>query len=221
MQEIWERIHQGFAIHAPKLISCLQPGAAEEEIEHTEKLLGIQFPADVRASYRIHNGMSGSQGFIDNWPELYSLSSILEQWDCWRDLLEAGEFLEFESEPKGPIKTDWWNIKWIPLLGNRGGDHCCLDLDPPPDGQLGQIITMWHDIGAEEIIAPSFKKLLATLADDLNAGGYIFSEEFGELVTVTEFEERNVEQRKQEHMGQLGQFLKRAQFIKQYGKNSS
>lgn len=220
MQEIWDRIHQGFSIHAPNLISYLQPGASEEEIKHTEKLLGIQFPEDVYASYRIHNGMIGSPGFINNWPEFYSLSSIYEQWDCWRDLLEAGEFFEDQSDPKGPIKTDWWNIKWIPILGNRGGDHCCLDLDPPPDGQLGQIITMWHDVGAEEVIAPSFKELLVALAADLNAGVYTYSEELGELLTVTELEERSVEQRKQKPMGQLGQFLKRAQFIKQYGKNS-
>ncbi len=216
MQEIWDRIKEGLSIHAPGIIPHLQAGASEEEIRSTEKKLGIKFPEDVRASYRIHNGMSGDRGFICScseycWSEFYSLENIFRAWDIWRDLLEAGEFDNFQSEPNGPIKTDWWNIKWIPLLGNSGGDHCCIDLDPPSEGKLGQIITMWHETGAEELLAPSFKDFLTNFAEELNAGVYTYSEDDGGLISVTELEEDNA--KKKENERQL------AQFKKQYAGN--
>lgn len=206
MRDIWDRIHQGLLVHAPEIVSLLQPGALVEEIRNTEAILGVAFPQDVRESYQIHNGMSRLQSFRYDWPEFYSLREIVIQWDCWKNLLESGEFFEEKSTPKGPIKTDWWNIKWIPLWGNRGGDHCCLDLDPPPEGQLGQMITMWHEIGAEEVLAPSFKDLLASFADQLNAGAYTFSTEYG-LITLSELEELQSPDKENER--QLARFITR------------
>lgn len=206
MQEIWDQIHQGLSIHAPKLIPHFQSGTTEKAIQQTEALLGIQFPEDVRESYRIHNGMCSEQKFLYEWPEFYSLDAIFSQWDCWRDLLDSGEFFDDQSQPKGPIKTDWWNIKWIPLLGNMGGDHYCLDLDPPPEGQWGQIITMWHEVGVEEVIASSLKEFLARLAEDLNAGAYTYSEEHG-LISITELEEHK--KAEQENERQLARFIKK------------
>ncbi len=201
------RDKEGLSIHAPSIIPRLQPGAWEEEIQVLEARLGIEFPQDVRESYRIHNGMFGEEGFICGWSEFYPLEEIFTHWDCWTDMLEVGEFFDSKSTPKGPIKTDWWNRKWIPLLGNGGGDHCCIDLDPAPEGQWGQVIAMWHETGAEDVLAPSFKNFLANFAEELHAGVYTFSEEFGGLITVTEFEEYNAE--KQENERRLTQFKKK------------
>jgi cell wall assembly regulator SMI1 len=211
MQEIWNRIHAGLSVYAPNLILQLQPGASDEEIRETEAKLGIEFPKDVFASYQIHNGMCGQQSFICGWSEFHSLDDIFREWEMWKDLLETGHFIDDQSEPEGPIKTDAWNIRWIPLLGDGGGDYCCLDLDPPPEGQLGQIITMWHESGADKVLSPSFGDFLANFADELNAGVYTFSEEYGGLITLTELKQRNTDKQEKER-----QF---AQFMKQYADN--
>jgi cell wall assembly regulator SMI1 len=49
MQEIWRRIEQWLAIHAPALLSDLQPGASEQVIAETEAFLDITFPEDIKA----------------------------------------------------------------------------------------------------------------------------------------------------------------------------
>src|SRR5260370_30045776 len=56
MQTIWKRIEDSLNIHAPELTSLLQAGASEEDIQHTETLLNVTFPEDIKAYYRIHNG---------------------------------------------------------------------------------------------------------------------------------------------------------------------
>ncbi len=52
MQMIWKRIEDWLNIHAPELTSLLQPGASEEEIQHTEALLSVTFP---RVAQRGHS----------------------------------------------------------------------------------------------------------------------------------------------------------------------
>ncbi|WP_353931825.1 SMI1/KNR4 family protein [Okeanomitos corallinicola TIOX110] len=66
---------------------------------------------------------------------------------------------------------------WIPLTYDGGGNHCCLDLDPAEGGNLGQIITMWHDDGVRAIIAPIFRAWLQQYADNLGSGDYGFEED--------------------------------------------
>ncbi|PZD72455.1 hypothetical protein C1752_03556 [Acaryochloris thomasi RCC1774] len=204
MQEIWDRIEAGLAIHAPSIIPLLQPGASEEDIKNAETKLGIEFPEDVRESYRIHNGRLDEEGFLSGWTEFYSLEDIFRQWDIWREVLETEPLIDFQREIEGPIKPDLFNLRWIPLLGNGCGDHCCLDLDPSPEGQVGQVIVLIHDDLDMEVSAPSFRALLANFADELHAGTYTFSEEYGGLIAVTDLAEFQEEDRKY------------AQFMQQY-----
>src|SRR5260370_26178902 len=83
MQTIWKRIEDWLNIHAPELTSLLQPGASEEEIQHTEALLSVTFPEDSKASYRIHNGSGGlfpQSHFIVKSHALFSLQEMVDDW---------------------------------------------------------------------------------------------------------------------------------------------
>jgi cell wall assembly regulator SMI1 len=110
----------------------------------------------------------------------------MDEWRVWKELLDGGDFDDSSSKPDGPIQTDWWNPKWIPLSYNGSGDHHCLDLDPAPGGQVGQIITVWHDWEHREVIASNFQAWLEQFADDLESGKYSVSEEYGGLVKLDE-----------------------------------
>jgi hypothetical protein len=46
-------------------------------------------------------------------------------------------------------------------------------LAPLPEGHVGQIISFSHEIGPECVIATSFQALLATFADESEAGIYV------------------------------------------------
>ena len=186
METIWNRIETWLAIHAPEILDSLQPGATTQAINKAEAFLASKLPEDVKASYRLHNGQSESgHGLIDAW-EFLSLERMRDEWQIWKDLLDAGEFDGTKSAPVGSIQSDWWNPNRIPLTYSGSGDHHCLDLDPAPGGQVGQIIIMWHDGEHREVIASSFKDWLRQFATDLEGGKYIFSKEACGLVAVDE-----------------------------------
>ena len=143
--------------------------------------MGVTFPGDVRTSYLIHDGQR-PEGFnlLDGY-ELLSLDRMVDEWRMWKQLLDERD-LDYESEPQGPIRTDWWNPLWIPIASDGSGNHLCLDLAPTPAGYLGQISSMWHDGPERELISNSFAEGLEQLADDFQAGKYVLAEEYGGLV---------------------------------------
>ena len=184
ISDVWQRIDRWLGVNAPEVLNVLQPGATEAEIRETEKFLSVEFPDDVKDSYRIHNGQSNEKvGFIKGL-EFLSLKRIRDEWTNWKDLLDSGAFEDWESESEKEIQADWWNRKWIPLTHDWGGNHECLDLTPTEYGKVGQIISMWHDDGARQVIAESFSHWLEQFAEELEAGKYILSEEHDGLVST-------------------------------------
>jgi cell wall assembly regulator SMI1 len=182
MRPTWDRIDAWLRLNAPGIHDSLRPGATDLEIAETEQFLGVTFPEAVRESYRIHDGQSSEgPGLIDAW-ELLSLERIKDEWKVWKDLLDGGDFEGNESEPEEGVRGDWWNDRWVPLTYSGSGDHHSLDLDPAPEGTTGQIILMWHDMAERPLIAPSFEAWMEQFADDLEAGLYAHSEDYGGLI---------------------------------------
>ena len=177
MEAVWNRIESWLQTHAPKIFDCLQPGVSEQQIQETEAFLGVTLPADVKDSYRLHNGQQLSgPSFIDGW-DLLSLDEIQSNWLVWKQLLERGDFHGITSEPSGPILSDWWNPRWIPFTQDGIGNHFCLDLSPAPGGSVGQIILLIHDDVERVVLAPSFESWLSGIADDLETGKYYYEEQ--------------------------------------------
>jgi cell wall assembly regulator SMI1 len=178
MQEIWERIDAWLRVNASKVFDRLQPGASDSAIEAVENALSIQFPDDVKASYRIHNGQSDSDyGLMVDAQEFLSLERIQAEWSVWKGLLDKGSF-EGGSDPDQGIRADWYNAKWIPLTSDGCGDNYCLDLAPAEGGNVGQIIMMVHDDVDRQFLAPSFRSWLEDYATKLESGEYVFSEKY-------------------------------------------
>ena len=84
-------------------------------------------------------------------------------------ILDHGVF----SNPSGPIRTDWWNTKWIPFVDNEQGDQLCVDLNPAKGGKKGQVIDWWHEKGAYKVVADSVGEWLAAVAKDLEKGTFV------------------------------------------------
>jgi cell wall assembly regulator SMI1 len=107
---------------------------------------------------------------------MLSLAELTKMWNELQELVASGAFGEAESSPRGPIKKDWWNPKWIPFTHSGSGDHDCVDLDPAPGGHVGQIIEYSHEVGAMRVAAESFVDWLTTFASALEAGKYQFDQ---------------------------------------------
>jgi len=188
MRATWDRIERWLRTHAPQVHESLRPGATDEQLDEAERRLGIILPEPVRQSYRIHDGQeSDGPALIDAW-EFLSLERIVDEWKVWKQLLDGGEFSRSRSQPDPGIRTDWWSPRWIPLTYSGSGDHHCLDLDPAPGGAVGQVLLMWHDMAERPLLAPSFEAWLGRFTDALEAGEYVFSEDFAGLVKRDEVE---------------------------------
>jgi cell wall assembly regulator SMI1 len=186
MKELWERLELWLKSNYPELLDSLNDGATDEMIINAEEKMGIKFPNDFKESLKIHNGQKGNfdyPGLIGGY-ELLSLDNIVEEWQVWTNLLNDGEFNDWDELifNTNKVKSDqWWRTKWIPITANGGGDHHCLDLDPTEKGSFGQVIEMWHDDENRELVGDSFKQCFYIIVENLENGTYYIEDNDGDL----------------------------------------
>ncbi|MEO3946116.1 SMI1/KNR4 family protein [Gorillibacterium sp. CAU 1737] len=148
-QQLWQRIVEKGSAEHPDFREKLnvQPGATKEELEELEKHLGVELPGELKDFYTVHNGQEwdlGSTCFLRN----LTLSPIQQVMEDWEFLNEEFEPDDMEVEKIAPqVKPLLWNPKWIPIAGNGGGDHLCIDTDPTESGRFGQVLMFYHDWG--------------------------------------------------------------------------
>ncbi len=190
MKSIWNRIEEWIAEQASGVF--LENGVSASDIDNAEAILG-KLPSDVRASYKIHNGTNllwlTEDGYLmplfvpSHVPrkKQHRYNAIVKRWTLFKELLDGGGFEGpgFVSEPVGPIKTDHWNPKWIPITDNRCGDHICIDMSPAKGGKKGQVIRWDHEVGATQVIAASFTEWLENVADEMDDGGVVLDAKSG------------------------------------------
>jgi cell wall assembly regulator SMI1 len=171
MEKIWRSIEAWLEENAPRAFKDLNKPATAKGVAAAEKLMGVEFPEDVRASYLLHDGQVGAAPIMGEW-QLLSLKVMKSRWKMLKESYDEGKFEESRVKPKGPVKAEWWNPKWVPVAYNGAGDLYCVDLDPAPKGKAGQLVSFWHVDDRREVVAKSFRAWLKEYADDLKAGRY-------------------------------------------------
>lgn len=177
----WNRIVEWHEAHTRPGNFRLNDGATPSAISAFEQAINAMLPDDFRESLLLHDG--GDEHCWILWHgELLTLEGILKQWKWYQDLQSCGKYAVPGSEDwiphviEGPIKPIFWNTKRIYVTDNSG-DHLTLDLDPPKEGNYGQVIDHSHEVGPEKVLAPSWSAFLGQLADDLEAGKYVYVED--------------------------------------------
>ena len=142
-----------------------------DSLSDLESSLSILLPEDVKSFYRLCNGQSSFDYGIINGTELLSLERIKDEWNVWKDLLDAGHLIQDNGIDSAGIDPEicqfWWSPKWIPVTYDGGGNHDCLDLAPTAEGTIGQIITMWHDDDERKVVASGIRSWLQQYAERL------------------------------------------------------
>ncbi|MEV7422584.1 SMI1/KNR4 family protein [Streptomyces sp. NPDC091212] len=169
MQQIWARIETVLGRIAPKVLAAMPPGATEEEIGTAQAVMGVEFPEDVKVSYRCRNGLPG---VLIGWhAALYSLGQMVNDWRERAD--DAGDPPEDDREADGVIRRDIsWSAGWIPFIGIGNGDVICIDLDPPTPERRGQIIDWSHEGWRARYETAGLREFLREFASDLEADRY-------------------------------------------------
>ena len=160
----WARIDAWLAKKAKRIRKAMAGGATAEQIAAAEGRLGVALPADVRASWQIHDGGDESDLFPSSEPD-----------DMGYSLLSLEEVVEATASRRGHER---WNPNWLAVATNGGGDYQAVDLSP--DGRTaGRVIEVSHETGTVTVLAPSWAARLADLADGLEAKRYKYDADDG------------------------------------------
>jgi len=179
VDEAWDRIEAWLKANA-KSWKPLRRGATDAQIARAEKGLGLRFPADVRESYRRHDGTD--EGFFPDhsgddvsW-ELLPLDRMVADAKMMRGLLDGGDFEDQKPKAGKGVRPVAWHSDWIPFAGNGGGDNWCIDLAPAAGGVAGQVIYSSHEMEPRKVLGKSFQKWLSAFVVVLEDDDYRYEE---------------------------------------------
>ena len=161
------RLEEWLAAHAPALHAQLVPGATDAQLDELETQIGQKLPEAYRALYRAHAYWGHAFG-LDHIPfeGVYA-----GEWAVWQEL--EADFQRTEghsSHPAGAIRAQYINLGWIPFLGDWGGNSVGVDMNPGPQGKVGQVITFGRDERAKYVLADSLDAFLTEYLARLEAG---------------------------------------------------
>jgi cell wall assembly regulator SMI1 len=186
----WDIIEKWLSSHAPPIRKSLRPPADEAKVEKLQAKLGLALPADFVESVRVHDGQKSDAefGLFPGPPDelgpvpsyrLMSLPEIGREWAMMKGLHAMGEFEGRKPKAARGIQNVWWNLGWVPIAANGGGDYFCLDLDPAKGGTTGQVILFGHEGTDQQRVAKSLAEWLGKLARAFESGKYTLDEEDG------------------------------------------
>lgn len=169
----WERIGAWYAEHVPWTKRWSTIGASDRQIADVESRLGFELPQPMKESYRVHNGTA--ECWLVHYDQLQAIGELPGLRIRFEEMLSRWNEL-VPSEVEGRIKPDWWNRHWIPVTGEGVDDSIQVDLDPAPGGKRGQVIYWSHEVGPARVLADDFGQWIERIADDLEAGEYMYYE---------------------------------------------
>jgi len=184
MKTVWAEFEHWLKLNYPSGVKDLRPPATDKEIIELEIILDCLFPEDYVECLKIHNGQGQNSARLLAGMEYLSVERVEDEWEVWTELIDGGDFVSTKLKVDKGIKNCWWNKKWIPFAYNGAGDHLCLDLDPDisNNGQVGQVITMWHDQHKRELLAPSFAVWFQQYVTEVIDGKYQYKEGFAAII---------------------------------------
>jgi cell wall assembly regulator SMI1 len=159
MMLIWNWIEAWLQIAAPESLVHLSPGATEQQLQAVEAGLGLSLPADLKASWVLHNGTADF--FFGGWGFL-TLEQMLAAYRAERAFQE-------------------WPPTYVPFATDGCGGSLCTDMDASKGEQMGRIVFFDYELG-ERFVASDFWILLSGFVNDLEDGEYGVDES-GRLVS--------------------------------------
>lgn len=171
IHDIWQTVEQWCARYAPALADEMADGASARRLAEAAERLEHPWPSPLEASLRTHDGWAA---FVVHGA--WRLLSAAEIADTWRRIRDIGfgedPALPSEGTPAGPVEPVFWSDDWLPFAEGAQGRFACLDLAPPEQGDVGQVVEFWHQSPERPVRASSYAEWFGEFADELVSGGY-------------------------------------------------
>ena len=166
-------------VNAPSLQGWLGAGASTGELDRLSEVIGYELPPAFRSFWTLHNGAAHKPS--PQQEGAYTIRSLIRNLD----LLDAGSMLaerdnalkyaeeSVKCSSAGPVKPLYWSPGWVPFAVLYGSSHyLCLDLDPPPEGDYGQVIEVGMKFDQRRVLCKDVLCLLEGLLLSLQRGEY-------------------------------------------------
>lgn len=169
MKQVWQRIQTWLDENAPAGYGSLRAGASAERVRAAEKAIGLKLPADVKVSYRIHDGQDTEPGLVggEGW-RLLSLKEIVEVWTRW-------------------IRADPKDARYVPIAWGEMDDYVFLNLDPDSE-RTRCLMAQRRDSAEPHPLASSFSAWLENFAKQLEDGEFVYSKDHGCIMYADELD---------------------------------
>ena len=190
LPEVFAALTGYLEAHHPHVAATLGPPTTEAEIAAFEAEVGRRLPEDLRQFYLLADGQRrdgpATDAFSAVLPDGYAFMPLewaASDWRMMKALLDGDpEIGRTEPVPQGPVHDRWWHPAWIPIGSLGNGDLLCVDLDPAPGGDVGQIIEFIHDDLPRPHVARSVTDLLGEFEAGLRDGSFVYYEDWGAFV---------------------------------------
>lgn len=181
----YERFERWLSAHRPAILANLLPPAPDRELRLLETTIGASLPPSFVNLYRWRNGQRDlGQGGAFYGLAFLSISDVIEQWETWNEVIlemSEGDMRALDESQSsvipGVVKELYANRLWIPFAHDWGGNHIGVDLDPGPNGRVGQVINFGRDEEAKFVLGESVDDFIDRIATELEAGNFVIDEE--------------------------------------------
>jgi cell wall assembly regulator SMI1 len=178
----YDRFERWLAAHCPHILANLQPPATDAELAMLRDRIGATLPDALIRLYRWKNG----QRELRRAGPFYGLAFLsihdaLNQWEAWKSL--ADDDPEYTMEPSGTsvvpgvVKEVYVNLSWIPFAYDWGGNHIGVDLDPGPNGRVGQVINFGRDEDTRFVLGATVDDFIERIVTELEADNFVPDDE--------------------------------------------
>ncbi|GME79936.1 unnamed protein product [[Candida] boidinii] len=187
VSEAWETFDNWLIANWKEGYDALCPPATDEEIKSLEDKLNVTLPEQYKESLKCHNGQSNICGLIYGY-EYLSTEKVYTQWKKRQsEDGDDGALIDLKSLPRDStgVSTECFDLGWIPITSDGGGNHYCLDLAPDlsKNGKVGQIIKTLRDNADQELIAESFYHFFCKFVREVMVGDVVHSLDCGGLMS--------------------------------------
>ncbi len=166
----------------------LHPGATDDDIKSAEVRMGVEFPDDLRESYRCHDGQALYETGIVYGIPLMPLEDVEREWNSWQSCLEDGDGISsgesYRSFPAHAAQYFNYASGWIPLTDDSGGNSLAVDMSPGERGVAGQVLAFGADDDFHPIFAHSWAQFLDDLATEYERGNFFVDPNEGEVALM-------------------------------------
>jgi cell wall assembly regulator SMI1 len=175
----YDRLERWLAAFRPQILTNLQPPADDGTLATLEARIGASLPSSFLDLYRWRNGQRDPRQSGPFYGLAFlSIADVLEQWESWNQIIadEPDLVADGSSVEPGVVKELYANRLWIPFVHDWGGNHIGVDLDPGPNGRVGQVINFGRDEDTKYVLGKTVDDFVDRIATELEAGNFILDD---------------------------------------------